>query len=135
MEMLIALVVLGVLLALTVPRVGGWLDRLAVRHAALEVMSFYNRARLAADVRSTKVRLDLGGDPLSATFEGLVDSTFLRLARPVDRGVDLQVTREVVRLYPNGLGFGAANTKIVVAKGSVAESLTTSRRGRLKLWR
>jgi hypothetical protein len=48
--------------------------------------------------------------------------------------VSFRASRPVIRLYPNGFGLGAANTKIVLERGAAAESLTTSRLGRLKRW-
>lgn len=129
------LAIVGVLAALAVPRAAGWLDRLAVRRAADEVASFYQQARLAAIFRSQRVRLELGQDSLRAVLEGPSDSVFLRRMGPARHGVSLTATRGIIRVESNGLGFGAANTKLVLRKGLAAESLTTSRLGRLKRWR
>jgi hypothetical protein len=40
----------------------------------------------------------------------------------------------VIRVGPNGIGWGAANTQLILRRGAAAESLTTSRLGRLKWW-
>jgi hypothetical protein len=48
--------------------------------------------------------------------------------------VGLDASRAVIRIDPTGLGYGAANSTIVLQRGAVAESLTTSRLGRLKRW-
>ncbi len=53
---------------------------------------------------------------------------------PARHGVTLTASRSVIRIYSNGMGLGAANTKLVVRRGAAAESLTTSRLGRLKRW-
>jgi len=131
----VVLAIVGVLSALAVPRAAGWLDRLAVRRAADEVASFYQAARLAAIFRSQRVRLELRPDSLRAALEGPADSVFLHWPGPTRHGVSLTASRAIIRIESNGLGFGAANTKLVLRKGMAAESLTTSRLGRLKRWR
>ncbi len=134
-ELIVVLAILGVIVGLAVPRVAGWADRLAVLRAADEVMAFYHRARFAAVFRSTRVRIAFAGDSISATAEGDSDSLLFWMRGPNRSGVALRASRSVIRLYPNGLGLGAANTKLVLRRGAAAESLTVSRLGRLKRWR
>ena len=86
-------------------------------------------------MRAERVRLRFTGDSLTATFEGVRDSTFIARAGPARHGVTLTATRPEIRFYPNGMGFGAANTKIILRRGDAVDSLTTSRLGRLKRWR
>jgi hypothetical protein len=89
--------------------------------------AFYELARLEAIYRAARVRLEFGAESLRA---------ILVLARtgPSRHGVGLSASRYVIRIHPNGLGFGGANTTLVLRRGSVRESLTTSRLGRLR-WR
>lgn len=129
------LAVIGILAALAFPRVASVLDAMAVSRAATEAMSFYHTARFAAIFRAQRVRLEFKADSLRATYEGLADSTFMVRPGPARHGVTLTASRPVIRLQPNGLGWGAANTKLVLRRGLAAESLTTSRLGRLKRWR
>ena len=96
---------------------------------------FYHRARFAAIFRAQRVRIEFGQDSLRATLEGVEDSTFLVWPGPARHRVELTSSREVIRIHPNGFGWGGANTKLVVRRGMAAESLTTSRLGRLKRWR
>jgi prepilin-type N-terminal cleavage/methylation domain-containing protein len=133
-ELVATMTVAGILLALAVPRWAQFEDGVAVRQAALEVATFYQAARHAAIRRATRVRIELQRDSLRAVFEGATDSTFLVWAGPSRHGVGLDATRAVIRLNPTGLGYGAANSTIVLQRGAVAESLTTSRLGRLKRW-
>jgi prepilin-type N-terminal cleavage/methylation domain-containing protein len=133
-ELVATMTVAGILLALAVPRWARFQDGVAVRQAALEVATFYQVARHAAIRRATRVRIELQRDSLRAVFEGAADSTFLVWAGPSRRGVGLDASRAVIRLSPTGLGYGAANSTIVLQRGAVAESLTTSRLGRLKRW-
>jgi prepilin-type N-terminal cleavage/methylation domain-containing protein len=133
-ELAVVLAIAGVLSVLAFPRAAEWLDRIAVSRAAGEVAAFYQTARFAAIFRAQRVRLEVSGDSLRATFEGAADSLFLRWPGPRRHGVRLTATRAVIRVSPNGLGWGVANTTIVLAKGAAAESLTTSRLGRLRRW-
>jgi hypothetical protein len=119
---------------IAVPRLAGWHDSLATERAVREVASFYGRARLAAIMRGRRVRVEFGEDSLRAIFEGPPDSVFVVRPGPARHGVSLSASRQRVRLAPTGIGWGAANTKLVLRRGTAAESLTTSRLGRLKLW-
>jgi prepilin-type N-terminal cleavage/methylation domain-containing protein len=134
-ELVVALVLVAAMSAMALPRLVGWLDWVAVDRATGEVASFYQTARYAAIYRDERVRLELGADSLRAVFEGVTDSVFLRRPGPARHAVRLTASRALIRIQPNGLGYGAANTKLVLRRGTVAESLTTSRLGRLKRWR
>lgn len=133
-ELVIVLAVIGVLSVVVVPRAADWLDRLAVERATSEVMTFAHRARFTAIFRARTIRLEFTRDSLLGILEGWPEDTVLAWAGPGRHGVTLRVSRAKVRYYPNGLGRGGANTKIVIRRGMVAESLTTSRLGRLKRW-
>lgn len=132
--MAVVLVIVGTLTAIAVPRAAGWMDRIAVSRASGEIAAFYQTARFAGIFRSQRVRLEFGRDSLRAVFEGPVDSVFLTWPGPARHRVQFTATRTTIQLQPNGLGFGGANTKLVLRRGAVAESLTTSRLGRLKRW-
>jgi hypothetical protein len=114
--------------------VSALLDGLAVRRAVDETMVFYGAARLGALVRGSRVRIEFTPDSMIAVYETSSDSVFLRRAGPAQNGVDLSSSRTVIRIHPNGIGSGGSNTKLVFRRGEYAESLTTSRLGRLKKW-
>ncbi len=134
LEWAVLMVIIGVLVLLTAPKMVVWADRLAVGRARSEFVSAYRRARLAAVFRSRQVRLTLGVDSLTAIAEADPDSVVFEVPGPGRHGVELEVSRPVVRFAPTGLGFGAANTKVVLRRGKASDSLTTSRLGRLKEW-
>lgn len=133
-ELAVMLAILGTLFALALPRAVNWRDRHAARRAAAEVRAFYARARYGALVRSARVRIEVSADSLVAVLEEATDSVFLRRPGPRYLGVELETTRSVVRVDPNGFGWGAANTKLILRRGSATESLTVSRMGRIKWW-
>lgn len=131
-EMAIVLVVIGTLVGLAGPRLSGYSDRLAVRRAGDETAAFYNRVRIAAVYRAERLKVIFSGDSLLAVSEGASDSIVWRMQGPTRHGVVMTASRPVIRLYPNGLGLGAANTKLVFQKGTAVDSMTISRLGRLR---
>jgi prepilin-type N-terminal cleavage/methylation domain-containing protein len=133
-EMAIVLVVVGVMTALAAPRIAGYVDQLAVKRAEAETAAFYNRVRIAAVYRAARVRIGFSGDSLVAVAEGASDSIVGNIRGPTRFGVTLTASRPEIRLYPNGLGLGAANTKLVFRRGGAADSLTISRLGRIRRW-
>lgn len=133
-ELLLALTLIGLLSLIAVPRFAVVRDRLAVDHAAQEVAMFYYRARQAAILEARSVRIEFAADTLRAVYQGEMDSVALTQAGPTAHGVQLTASRAVIRLYANGIGLGAANTRLVLTRGEAVATLTTSRLGRLKRW-
>ncbi len=135
LEMLIVLVLLGLLVGMSAPLLTDWSDKLAVMRAGEEVAGFLQRARLLASYRSITVRITVAGESMTVALDSQPESVLARASGPAHRGVLMSASRSVLRFYPNGLGVGASNTKIVLSRGEEAESLTVSRLGRLKRWR
>ncbi len=135
LELLIVVTLVGMVSAVLVPRIGPFRDRAAVHRASGRVAAFYTRARLQAIFTGRRVRITFDEDSLTAVTEGRRDSTVLAWAGPARAGVGLRASRRTIRVHPTGVGAGAANTKLVLTRGAAAESLTTSRLGRLKRWR
>lgn len=133
-ELVMVLAVIGAMLGIAAPRLWGWRDAWAVERATREVMQFYDAARFRAIARSQRVRCAFATDSLRAVAEGVVDTAAFTRPGPARYGVTLVASRAVLRIGPTGLGWGAANTKLVLRRGVAAESLTTSRLGRLKRW-
>jgi Tfp pilus assembly protein FimT len=134
-EIVAILALMGIILSMVVPKAAKGFDRLRVGNATAAVASFYGGARFGAILRGTPVRIEFGADSLRAFYEGGADSLFLFVDGPAHHGVNMIVSRNVIRIHPNGVGWGGANTKLVLWRGEAAESLTTSRLGRMKRWR
>lgn len=132
-ETLLAIAIAGLVLVIWSPHIGSSRDVRATNRAALEVASFYNRARLSAVFHGVRVRLVFAEDSLRAVIDER-DSLVVAAPGPGRHGVTLEASRAVIRVGPTGLGWGAANTTLVLRRGASAESLTTSRLGRLKRW-
>jgi Tfp pilus assembly protein FimT len=135
LELVMVLTLIGLLSALVAPRVADLLDGLAVRRAVREAAMFYGAARFGAVLQGSRVRIEFGPDSMIAVYERAQDSLFLRRAGPASDGVQLRASRSVIRILPTGIGSGGSNTTLVFRRGVYAESLTTSRLGRLKTWR
>lgn len=134
-ESVMVLTLIGLLTALAFPRFAGWLDWLAVRRSVEEAATFYSAARFGALMRGSRVRIEFRADSLTAYYEAATDSLFLQRPGPAEDAVDFRASRSIIWINPIGLGAGGANTKLVFRRGEHAESLTTSRLGRLKHWR
>ena len=130
-ELLLALTVLGVMISIAIPRTSAVVDRLRVRGAAQDVMLGLASARAAAarrsdftsfivDPRAGRVRVVCRGETL---FERDIART---------RGVRLEATRESITYAPTGMGWGAANTTVVVSRGGHTDTIVTSRLGRVR---
>lgn len=130
-ELVLAMAVLGVLTSIAVPRAASLVDRISVRGATQDVVLALGAARAAssrrgayasfvADTRTGHLRVVSGGEIL--------------LERDVlhTRGVRLEASRESVTFAPGGLGWGAANTTVIVSRGARSDTVVMSRLGRIR---
>jgi Tfp pilus assembly protein FimT len=129
--LVVTLAVLGVLTSIAVPRAAALIDRFSVKGATQDVVLALAAARAAAsqrgayasfvaDPRTGRLRVVSGGETL--------------LERDVlhTRGVRLEASRESVTFAPGGLGWGAANTTVVVSRGTRSDTVVMSRLGRVR---
>ena len=130
-ELLLTLALVGVVTSVTVPRASSLVDRVSVKGATQDVVLALASARAAAnqrgvnasfvaDVASGTVRVVIGGETL---FERRLQQS---------RGVRLEASRESVTFSPSGLGWGAANTTLVVSRGARSDTIVMSRLGRIR---
>ena len=131
LELLLALLVIGAMLALAIQPMSGALDRTAVRSAMAEMGSIFASAReQAIESRSeVVVRVDSAFGTLRVTA-GFAEVLERRLGEVY--GVRLSATRDSMAYDPRGLGLGASNLSIVVQRGRVSDTLYLSRLGRVR---
>lgn len=107
-------------------------DRLKTRAAAREAMTAFYTARAAAIARGqrTAVLFDQAHGRVSVTANG--DTVMMR---PVgsEHGVAVTATRDSMAFFPDGLGVGAANLRVIFTRGAAADTVIASREGRVKL--
>lgn len=130
-ELLVVLVLASVVAGLALPRVRAIADRSAVRHGADEVRTVLALARQRAVslAQPVAVFVDSAADAIMiGDAQGVMSTHAVGAAF----GVTLRATRDSVAFSPIGLGWGATNTSVVIARGAVAETVTVSRAGRIK---
>ena len=130
-ELLVTMAVLGVLTSVAVPRASTLVDRVSVRGATQDVMLALSAARAAASRRGAYVSF------VADTHTGhlrVVSGGEILLDRDVlhTRGVQLQASRESVTFAPGGLGWGAANTTVIVSRGTRSDTVVMARLGRVR---
>jgi Tfp pilus assembly protein FimT len=130
-QMLVVLAIIAVLCVISIPRLSDARDRSAVRGAATQVVTAFALARSAAVLRASRVAVVI--DPELATLRVLAESETLhvRALRP-EFGVTLTATRDSVAYGPTGRGYGAANSSIILRRGSAADTVLVSRLGRVR---
>jgi Tfp pilus assembly protein FimT len=135
LELLVVLCITGLLAAFWIPRATRLLDWIATEHAVRDVTTALAVARHGAVMQATRARLTIGADSLRIDRLDLQRwEPWWRQPGPASHGVTLQVSNPIVVFGPNGMGWGASNTTIVLARGSQAETITVSRVGRVKRW-
>jgi Tfp pilus assembly protein FimT len=130
-QMLVVLAIVAILCGISIPRLGSARDQSAVRGAATQVATTFALARSAAVLRASRVAVVI--DPASVTLRVLADAETLhvRALRP-EFGVTLEATRDSVAYGPTGRGYGAANSSIILRRGSAADTVFVSRLGRVR---
>jgi prepilin-type N-terminal cleavage/methylation domain-containing protein len=131
LELTLVMAVSGILAVIAVPRCAALFDAFGVRGASQDVVLALAAARRAATLRGDYAMFvaDPRSGRVAVTSAG--DTLFQRDLAAA-RGVRLDATRESVTYAPTGFGWGAANTTIVVRRGGRADTIVTSRLGRVR---
>ena len=134
-ELAVVICIACIVIALTVPRAAHFMDWIATDHAVRQVSTALAVARHGAVMQSTRARLTISGDSLRIDrLAGTAWVPWWRQAGPASVGVALLVSNPIVQFGPNGIGWGASNTTVVLRRGSQVETITVSRVGRVKHW-
>jgi prepilin-type N-terminal cleavage/methylation domain-containing protein len=131
-ELVVVCTLIALLAGVAVPRTRYVLDGLRLRQAAHEVAGAVTLARAAAIRRGAFAQLVVGESTGTVRVESDGDTLWRReLTR--NHGVAVRASRDTVLYAPTGLGFGIANSTIVVSIGERAETVTVSRLGRMRV--
>src|SRR5687768_17720968 len=122
---------LGVMASLTFPRFGTYRDRVAVDAATSSTMSLLATARHAALRRATRTAVHLDSIRGTVLIIAGIDTLEQRPLREVHQ-VEFSSSRDSIAFAPSGLGYGAANTQIIVSRGVAADTISVSRMGRAR---
>ena len=135
LDLAVVMCIAAILVAFWTPRAARLWDWIATERALRDVTTALAVARHGAVLRATRARLTIDADTLRIDrWEDRGWQPWWRAPGPDSHGVRLDVSNPVVVFGPNGMGWGASNTKIVLRRGSQAETLTMSRVGRIKHW-
>jgi prepilin-type N-terminal cleavage/methylation domain-containing protein len=137
-EVAIVLLIIALLTAVGLPRLGPLLDRIATDQAAREITTALAVGRHGAVMQATRARVTIAVDTLRVDrlkAGGAREwEPWWRGPGPADLRVQLEVSNPVVVFGPTGMGWSASNTKVVLRRGSQVETITVSRLGRVKRW-
>lgn len=130
-QIIVTITVLTLLTSVAVPRFIRYRDRLSVHAATMDVVSALSRARSVAFQRSTRTAATFDAASTTLAVHSYGDTLEVR-PLGVLYGVSLGVSRDSVTYAANAMGFGVSNTRIIVSRGAIAETVTVSRLGRVK---
>jgi prepilin-type N-terminal cleavage/methylation domain-containing protein len=130
-EVSITVAILGVMAGLTFPRFGSYRDRIAVDAATSSTMSLLAVARHAALRRATRTAVHLDSSRGKVSIVAGIDTIEQRPLREVHQ-VEFSTSRDSIAFAPSGLGYGAANTQIILRRGVAADTISVSRLGRAR---
>ena len=130
-ETTITLAIIGLLSAIALPRASGFLDAIRVRGAVTEIEALFSTARHVAIARAAQTSLEI--DPArGAIIVRTGPDTLEKRELRESEGVTLLATRTVVTYSPTGLGYGAVNLTLIVARNLAADTIYVSRLGRVR---
>ncbi|MBL8996479.1 MAG: GspH/FimT family pseudopilin [Gemmatimonadales bacterium] len=130
-ELVLVCTFLGLLVGIALPRTAAMLDGIRLRQAAHEVAASLTLARAAAIRRATYARVVVDAARNEVRVESGSDTLLRRDLRAMHR-VALRASRDTITYAPSGMGYGVANSTIVVSLGARAETVTVSRLGRMR---
>jgi len=131
LELTVVVALLGLLMALTVPKFAALRDGASVRAAMADLGALFSIARQSAITERTTV---------SVLFDTAAGSVEIRRGgRAVVRhalrgayGITLGSNRDSAVYDPRGFGYGVSNITVTVRRGSIIDTLTMSRLGRVR---
>jgi Tfp pilus assembly protein FimT len=130
LELVLTLALMAVVMSIAIPSVRAIVDQMSVRAAKQDVVLALWAARNVASVRGDFASFIVDGASGRVRVVSGADTVFARDLTG-RRGVAVAVTRDSITYAPTGLGWGAANTRIIVSRGRRADTVTTSRLGRV----
>lgn len=131
-ELTAVLAVVGLLGAVVLPRLSRALDSIAVHAAIGAIASACDVARSAAIMRGAEATVAVDTAARRVTVSLGADTILARAVDAPPYRLTLTASRTTIVYGPTGLGFGAANTSVIARQGAVADTVYTSRLGRVR---
>ena len=134
-ELTSVLLILGVMASVVVPPARRLVDRASVAGAADRLSAMHEVTRQTAIARGRSARYEVDRARARVVLSLRDPAGSWDTLRIVQLGeVQLSVSQPTVAFSPLGIGSGASNTTVILARGAAAETLTVSRTGRLRRW-
>jgi hypothetical protein len=105
-------------------------DRSAVRAARTAAVTAFDQMRALALTRATHAAMRIDTAAARLVVHAGRD-TVVRVEMFRAWGVRLAATRDSTAIAPDGLGYGAANLRLILSRGAAADSIIVSRLGRV----
>jgi Tfp pilus assembly protein FimT len=131
LEQVILMSLIGICVAVGAAGSARALDAAAVRGATREIAELLSLARDRAMATGTRTAVRLDNVAARVVVHAGSD-TIARLDLLSTRDVRLASTRDSMAYLSSGLGYGAANLRIIVSRGRSHDTLTVSRLGRVR---
>jgi len=131
LELVTVLTLVGVLMALAVPRFSAMRDGASVRAAMADLGADFSMARQSAITRRTTVAVvfdTTSGSVLLRSGTRVMSRHDLRAAY----GIVLGANRDSAVYDSRGLGYGVSNMTVTIRRGAIVDTLTMSRLGRVR---
>jgi prepilin-type N-terminal cleavage/methylation domain-containing protein len=133
-EMLVALVIVGLLSGAAMPAIGGLRERYTVQAAAEAIAAAHTRARIRAILESRVTELEIRGDSLILRVAGGgTPAVVWSAAGPLASSVTLASPPRTLLFSPTGVTMGFANASFILTKGSARRQVIVSRLGRVRI--
>jgi prepilin-type N-terminal cleavage/methylation domain-containing protein len=129
-EMLLVVVLAGILVAIAAPPYIAARNRVSVRAAVTASVAAFDAARSVALTRGRHAAVRIDTSSARLVVHSFSD-TVLRVPLGASWGVRLSASRDSSAIAPDGLGYGAANVRLIVSRGAAADTVTVSRLGRV----
>lgn len=130
-EQVVVITICGFLAAVAVLGVVRLLDAAVVHLTARDVADLFAMARDQASATGTRTAVRLDAPAGRVVVHADID-TVARYDVGAHGGVLFTTSRDSMAYAPSGLGYGAANLRVVLFKGASAETVTVSRLGRVR---
>jgi len=132
-ELLAVVAIMAILFSIVAPPLGRALDQAAVREGAERFAALHATTRQLAIARNALARLELDPATRMATLSVRRSPTAWDTVGSYPLGpAALACSNPTMVFGPMGLGYGTSNTRVIFSQGSAADTVTTSRTGRLR---
>ncbi len=132
-ELLSAIAIIGILLSIVTPPLGRALDQAAVHEGVERFAALHATTRQLAISRNALARLELDRAQRTATLSVRRTPAAWDTIGTFPLGsAAIACSNPTIIFGPLGLGYGTSNTRVIFTRGAAADTVTTSRTGRLR---